>query len=169
MLLIFIAFIGLSIFGYFIEKGEIGDVPRQSKLVDAIEDGRPDKISIEAKKKRWALIVYSFSVTRNFKEVFLRPSKSIKDKKFEVFNGLKFFMAVWIMLGHCYILGSQYGNTTPDYKKQVLSWFFSMIIVSADFPMSFFYFMSGFIVMFSLIKKYQKGAEEQTRSAVSSS
>lgn len=78
-----------------------------------MEVDRPDHISIEAKKKKWALVVYSFSITRNFKELFLRSSKSIKDKKFEVFNGLRFLMAIWVMLGHCYMLGSQYGNTSP--------------------------------------------------------
>lgn len=105
--------------GYFIERGKLGDLPRQSSLVEAIEEDRPDKVSIEAKKKKWALIVYSFSVTRNFKEIFLRPTtskSSIKDKKFEVFNGLRFFMSVWIMLGHCYLVGSQYGNCTPMFK-----------------------------------------------------
>lgn len=106
MLFVFISFLGLSIFGYLIERGTIGDTHRQSKLVEAVEDGRPDKVSIEAKKKRWALVVYSFSVSRNFKEIFLRPNRSIKDKKFEVFNGLRFIMACWIMLGHCYLLGS---------------------------------------------------------------
>lgn len=106
MLLIFLGFLGLSVFGYFIEKGKIGDLPRQSSMVEAIEEDRPDKVSIEAKKRKWALVVYSFSITRNFKEIFLKQSKSIKDKKFEVFNGLKCLMSVWIMLGHCYILGS---------------------------------------------------------------
>ena len=160
MIILLVGFIGLSIWGYFIEKTPIGDFKRQSSLVEAIEDGRPDKISIEAKKKKWALVVYSFSATRNFKEIFLRPSKSIKDKKFEVFNGLKFIMSIWLMLGHCYLVGSQYGNTSPAFKQQVLSWFFCQIIVSSDFSLSFFYFMSGFIVMFSLIKKYQRGAED---------
>jgi hypothetical protein len=157
MLFVFLSFLGLSIVGYMIERGTMGDIQRQSKLVEAVEDGRPDKISIEAKKKRWALVIYSFSVTRNFKEIFLRPNRSIKDKKFEVFNGLRFVMSCWIMLGHCYLLGSQYGNSNPQTKMQVLSWFFTQLVISSDFALSFFYFMSGFIVMFALIKKYQKG------------
>ena len=33
-------------------------------------------------------------------------------------------------------------------------------MVSADFALSFFYFMSGFIVMFALIKKYQRAPED---------
>ena len=165
MLFVFLSFFGLSIFGYFIERGPIGDLKRQSSLVEAIEEDRPDKISIEAKKKKWALVIYSFSITRNFKEIFLRPSKTIKDKKFEVFNGLKFVMTIWIMMGHCYLLGGQYGNSSPELKKQVLNWVFCQVIMSSDFAISFFYFMSGFIVMFSLIKKYQKGAEESRANA----
>ena len=151
MFLIFAGLFGLSIFGYIIERGNIGDLKRSNPLVEAYDEDRPDKISIEAKKKKWALVVYSFSITRNFKEIFLRPSKSIKDKKFEVFNGLKLIMSVWIMLGHCYLIGSQYGNTNPGFKKQVLDWLFTQIILSADFPIAFFYFMSGFIVMFGII------------------
>jgi hypothetical protein len=106
MVFILLIFFSLSIFGFFIGKGKLGDIHRQSMLVEAVEEGAPDKVSIEAKKKRWALVIYSFSVTRNFKEIFITPSRSIKDKKFEVFNGLKFFMSGWIMLGHCYILGT---------------------------------------------------------------
>ena len=160
MTIIFFGLIGLSIFGYFIEKGTIGDIKHKSGLVEAVEEGRPDKTSIEAKKTRWALVIYSFSLTRNFNEIFMRPDKSIKDKKFEVFNGLKFGMAIWIMMGNVYLIGSQYGNTGPLFRKQVMSWVFSQLIMSADFGISFFYFMSGFIVMFSLIKKYQRASED---------
>ena len=108
-----IGLMGMSIFGIFIEKGKIGDKPKQSSMVEAIEDGRPDKISIEAKKTKWALVIYSFSLVRNFNEIFVKPSKSIKDKKFEIFNGIKFLMAIWIMLGNVYLIGSEYGNTGP--------------------------------------------------------
>lgn len=152
--LLFAVFVGLSIFGHLIERGTIGDLENKSTLVDAIEEDHPERISIEAKKKKWALVIYSFSITRNFYEVFVKPSKSIKDKKFEVFNGLRFMMAIWLMLGHIYLIGSQYGDTSLDRKKQVLSWLFTQIIISSDFALVFFYFMSGFIVMFSLIKKF---------------
>ena len=113
----FLGIIGLSIFGYFIEKGTIGDVKNKSKMVEAIEEGRPDKTSIEAKKTQWALVIYSFSFIRNFNEIFIRPSKSIKDKKFEIFNGLKFGMSIWIMMGNVYIIGSSFGNTGPLFRK----------------------------------------------------
>ncbi len=84
-------------------------------MVEAIEEdaNKKSKISIIAKKTKWALFIYSFSIVRNFQEIFIKPNKSIKDKKFEIFNGLKFLMAIWIMLGNVYLLGSQYGNTGP--------------------------------------------------------
>lgn len=66
MFMLMIGFIGLSIFGIFISKGKIGDKPTQSSMVEAIEEGKPDKTSIEAKKTKWALIIYSFSIVRNF-------------------------------------------------------------------------------------------------------
>lgn len=113
LFILMIGFIGLSIFGIFIQRGNIGNKPTQSSMVEAIEEGKPDKTSIEAKKTKWALIIYSFSLVRNFQEIFVKPNKTIKDKKFEIFNGLKFLMAIWIMLGNVYLLGSQYGNTGP--------------------------------------------------------
>lgn len=34
--------------------------------------------------------------------------------------------------------------------------FFTQIVISSDFPISFFYFISAFIGMYGLIKKYQR-------------
>lgn len=66
MVLVFISFFGLSIFGYVIEKKTIGDKKMQSSMVEAIEEEHPDRISIEARKEKWALVIYSFSIKRNF-------------------------------------------------------------------------------------------------------
>ena len=38
----------------------------------------------------------------------------------------------------------------------MLNQFFTQIIVSADYSISFFYFISGFIGMSALIKKFQR-------------
>jgi len=63
---------------------------------------------------------------------------------------------IWLMLGHCYLLASQFGNVNVYLKQQLLNQFFTQLIVSSDFALSVFYFMSAFIGMFALIKKYQK-------------
>ena len=89
MIVIFAIFIMLSLFGLFIEMKCLGDKKNQSTMVEAVEADQPDQVMIEAKKERWALFFYSFSLSRNFEEILLRTPKAIKDKKFEVFNGLK--------------------------------------------------------------------------------
>eukprot|EP00347_Sterkiella_histriomuscorum_P010014 403339018 len=160
MSIIFMIFIFLSIFGYIIENYKIGDKKNQSSMVEMFEEEtthhQRQSSTIETRKKKWALIIYSFSITRNFHEIFFRPYKSIKDKKFEVFNGIKFINMIWIMLGHCYLLACEFGNAGTFLKQQMFNQFFTQLVVSADYPISFFYFISGFIGMFALIKKYQR-------------
>lgn len=116
MLIIFAIFLSLSILGYVVEHHRLGDKTIHNSMVEAVEEDHPENASIEAKKQKWALIIYSFSITRNFHEIFFKPYKSIKDKKFEIFNGLRFISMTWIMLGHCYLLGSQFGNSNEFLK-----------------------------------------------------
>ena len=156
--LLFIVF--LSVMGYAVEMSTLGDkVNTKNSLVEAVDEDNPEQILIEKRKKRWALFIYSFSIQRNFEEIFSRSYKSIKDKKFDIFDGLRVIMMSWIILGHCYMLGNEYGQTSPLLKSMALDSFLSYIVVSADYPISFFFFMSGFIGMYGLIKKYQTSNE----------
>eukprot|EP00347_Sterkiella_histriomuscorum_P019610 403340973 len=158
--LIFGFLICMSIFGAIVEKSSIGDKKGvHSSMVEAVEEDNPNQPTIEYRKERWALFFYSFSITRNFQEIFFRPSKAIKDKKFQVFNGIRVQMINWIILGHCYLIGSLFGISRYTQKQKVLDYFLAQIIMSSDMVISFFYFMSAFICMFTLIKKYQRDAE----------
>lgn len=74
-------------------------------MVEAYEVEQPNKVSLEAKKTQWALFIYSFSITKNFNEIFFKDYQTIKDRNFEVFNGLKVLMLMWIIFGHCYVVG----------------------------------------------------------------
>lgn len=151
--MLFIVF--LSVMGYAVEASTLGDkINTKNSLVEAVDEDNPEQIIIEKRKKRWALFIYSFSIQRNFEEIFSRSYKSIRDKKFDIFDGLRVFMMSWIILGHCYMLGNEYGQTSSLLKTRALDSFLSYIVVSADFPISFFFFMSGFIGMYGLIKKY---------------
>ncbi|CDW90007.1 UNKNOWN [Stylonychia lemnae] len=159
--LLILLLIGLSIFGSFVERTQIGDKKQnQNSMVEAIESEDFNQVSLEYKKEKWAIFIYSFSVTRNFKEIFFRPSKSIKDKKFQVFNGIRVFMMTWIILGHCYFVGSVFGITNYKLKQAILDKFLGQIIVSSDMAVSFFYFQSSFICMFSLIKRFQRDCQQ---------
>ena len=105
MIVLLLLFFVMSILGYFVEHKSFGNRSHPKAMVEAYEEDVPDRLSIEAQKHRWALILYSFSITKNFNEIFFKGNKTIKDKNFEVLNGLKVVMLIWIMLGHCYLLG----------------------------------------------------------------
>ena len=99
----------ISIVGHFIENGKIGDKQNMSTLVEVVDEDDPDHVTIESRKEKWALFIYSFSISRNFQEIFTRSYKSIRDRKFDVFDGLRVQMMAWIVLGHCYLMGNIYG------------------------------------------------------------
>ena len=125
MFLIFAIFVFLSVLGYVVEHHSLGDKKLHTSMVEAVEEEHPEATAIETKKEKWALVVHSFSITRNFQEIFFRPYHSVKDKKFEIFNGLRFINMVWLMLGHCYLLASEFGNTNVYLKQQLLNQFFT--------------------------------------------
>lgn len=107
--LIFVGLIVVSLIGYGVGKSSIGDRERISNLVEAIDEDNPSRVSTESRKKRWALFLYSFSVSRNFREIFTKPYKTIRDRKFDVFDGLRVQMISWIILGHVYLIAREYG------------------------------------------------------------
>lgn len=152
---LFAALLVVSVIGYGIGKSSVGNKGRISNLVEAIDEDNPHRVSTESRKKRWALFLYSFSISRNFREIFIKPYKSIRDRKFDVFDGLRVQMVSWIILGHVYLVAREYGQTTKLLKKLSMSGFLPYIVMSGDFAISFLYFMSGFIGMFALIKKFQ--------------
>lgn len=92
--------------GTVIEKTSIGDkLKAHSSMVETVEEDNLTQVIIESRKKKWALVIYSFSINRNFDEIFFKPYRSIRDRKFQVFDGLRVHMILWAMLGHLYLVG----------------------------------------------------------------
>jgi hypothetical protein len=107
---VIIVLILLTVIGQIVENTSLGDkFNTKHSLVEAIDEDNPEQILIEKRKKGWALFFYSFSLSRNFEEIFTRSYKTIKDRKFDIFDGLRVFMMSWIILGHIYTLGIEYG------------------------------------------------------------
>ena len=65
VVLMFVIFV-LSILGYFVEHRSLGNKTHPKAMVEAYEEETPSKISVEAQKTRWALIIYCFSITKSF-------------------------------------------------------------------------------------------------------
>lgn len=153
-IVVFCIIVLLSILGFFVEYRSLGNKKNSKTMVEAYEYEQPNKVSLEAKKQKWALFVYSFSITKNFNEIFFKDYQTIKDRNFEVFNGLKVLMLCWTILGHVYVIGYQYGNANTQLYTTVVTNFFTQFVISSDFAISFFYFASAFIGLFGLLKKY---------------
>jgi hypothetical protein len=66
MFLLIALFVFLSILGFVVEHYSLGDKKLHNSMVEAVEEEHPEAPSIETKKERWALIIYCFSITRNF-------------------------------------------------------------------------------------------------------
>jgi hypothetical protein len=91
--------------GVLVEFKTLGDKVTKKTMVDMYEEEQSTELSIESRKHMWALIIYSFSITKSYSEIFLKDNVTIKDKNFEIFNGLRVFMFVWILLGQTYLSG----------------------------------------------------------------
>ena len=79
MIVVFLIILVLTLFGYFVETGTIGDKRHQSSMVEAVDEDNPERVSVESRKKKWALFILSFSITRNFHEIFTRQYKTVRD------------------------------------------------------------------------------------------
>ncbi len=111
-ILVLVILFALAIVGYWVEYGKIGDKRNlKKKLVEAIDEDHPDIIPIESRKYKWALFLASFSISRNFHEIFTRNYRSIRDRRFDVFDGLRVHMISWIILGHTYVIGHEFSLT----------------------------------------------------------
>jgi len=94
----------------------------------------------------------SFSLIRNVEELF-----KINDKpdQFRCLNGMRFFSMCWVMIGHLilFLIGL---IDNPLFliditKDSILS----QIVVNATFSVDTFFFMSGLLVSYILLKKIQ--------------
>jgi hypothetical protein len=58
--------------GYFVEYKSLGNKQNNKAMVDTYEEEHPNKMSLESKKHTWALVIYSFSITKNFNDIFFK-------------------------------------------------------------------------------------------------
>jgi hypothetical protein len=62
----------LSLVGVLVEFKSFGNKPPKKTMVEIYEDESSNELSIETRKTTWALIIYSFSITKSYSEIFLR-------------------------------------------------------------------------------------------------
>ena len=102
----------------------------------------------------WTTYIEAFSLVQNIPNVFYPPSKS--NSSFEVLDGLRAISIMWIILGHTIAMFSSIGLMNPasvlppsGFLKEI----YAQLLLSSRFAVDTFFFISGFLVVTSLLKR----------------
>jgi hypothetical protein len=97
----------------------------------------------------------AFSLIKNVPMIF-ESSTGLNGERFAVLDGLRVISIIWILFSHTFALGTGVGMLNSDYVMPpsgfLVNWYYQ-IIFSARFAVDTFFFISGFLVVNSLLKK----------------
>ena len=110
--------------------------------------------------ERFALIektvVEAFSMIKNVPIILSIDSKQSSPDRFAVLDGLRVLSILWIVLAHTLALSTGVGLLNPEYVMPptgFLSEWTSQLYFSARFAVDTFLFISGFLLVVSLLKR----------------
>lgn len=103
-------------------------------------------------------LVEAFSLIKNVPVILSMhdQNKIYSQDRFAVLDGLRVISILWIMLAHTLALNTAAGLLNPEYVMPptgFLSQWTSQLYFSARFAVDTFFFISGFLVVLSLMKK----------------
>ena len=97
----------------------------------------------------------AFSLIKNVPVIF-EISTGSNGERFAVLDGLRVISIIWILFSHTFALVTGVGMLNSDYVMPpsgfLVNWYYQ-IIFSARFAVDTFFFISGFLVVKSLLKK----------------
>ena len=100
----------------------------------------------------WNTYIEAFSLVQNIPSILNPASKS----NFEVLDGMRAISIMWIILGHTIAMFSSIGLMNPaavlpplGFLKEV----YAQLLLSSRFAVDTFFFISGFLVVTSLLKR----------------
>lgn len=99
-------------------------------------------------------VLNAFSLVRNIPLIFSVTSKS--SERFPVLDGLRVLSILWIILAHTLALSTGIGLLNPGYvfpPTGFLTLWSSQIFFSARFAVDTFFFISGFLVVNTMLKR----------------
>eukprot|EP00013_Stygamoeba_regulata_P020285 CAMPEP_0177652660 /NCGR_PEP_ID=MMETSP0447-20121125/13259_1 /TAXON_ID=0 /ORGANISM="Stygamoeba regulata, Strain BSH-02190019" /LENGTH=682 /DNA_ID=CAMNT_0019155941 /DNA_START=129 /DNA_END=2177 /DNA_ORIENTATION=- len=100
----------------------------------------------------WHSVAKSFSLPHNFQRLFSPLTGNLT-----TLNGIRVISMLWVILGHTYIGRVQEGFSNIAYTfPDLLNRFSFLIITQAPFSVDTFFWMSGFLGAYGLIKEVAK-------------
>lgn len=108
--------------------------------------------------KKWRSVIEAFSLVRNIPLIFEQPHKGSSSafNNFAVLDGFRSISILWIVLGHTMALSCSIGLMNPaailppeGFMKEVAG----QIFFSSRFAVDTFFFISGFLVVSSLLRR----------------
>ena len=93
-----------------------------------------------------------WAIQRNLKQL-LFPEKNPKhDSNLLIFNGIRFFSILWVILGHCYPTNWGYLKNYQDIVT-LMSQTFMDVVLAGYFAVDAFFFLGGFFAAYVLYSK----------------
>lgn len=97
-----------------------------------------------------------FSAQRNLKKLFANRKYDADDDEFEIFNALKVLSISVVVLGNTYYYTMSGPLRNLDIISEWMGSFSFLYVVWADLQVDVFYWITGFILSFSILKKLQQ-------------
>lgn len=113
----------------------------------------PDNRAVRSFCERF---VKCFSIQQNLRKLFSDHRYDKEEPEFEIFNAMKVYSIAIIVLGNTYyyILSGPLQNLEVVYEWVYSSFFY--FILQADLQSSCFYFITGFTLSFTMLKKHKQ-------------
>jgi peptidoglycan/LPS O-acetylase OafA/YrhL len=113
------------------------------------------------KKSKEKSIWYVFSVERNLARLVSVPKGGRLTEQLSPLNGIRTLSMFWIILGHVYLYGQSItpgqSNSANQYMTGgAITKFYFQLIPGAEFSVDTFFFMSGLLVIHSLVPMIRK-------------
>ena len=94
--------------------------------------------------------ISSFDLTYNIKKIFHIENKNETFTHLQIFDFIRFISSLWIVYGHSCLFQILFGAKNAIDVKRISTQFYFCILTSAFYAVDIFFYISGFMLIFSL-------------------
>ena len=113
--------------------------------------------------------ISSFDVTYNIKKVFNIDNKNETFSHLRLFDFIRFISSLWIVYGHSCLFQILFGAKNTIDIKSISTKFYFCILTSAFYAVDIFFYISGFMLIFSLHRLIKQSLDLKSKFVLFSS